>query len=86
MHLHGHHVLVLSKNGHPVTGSPLWMDTVTVRVGEVWEVAFRADNPGIWMDHCHIFEHAGEGMMFHVSYAGVTSPYQLGSGTPNTPE
>ena len=86
MHLHGHHMLVLSRNGKPVTGSPLWLDTVTVRVGEVWAVAFRADNPGIWMDHCHIFEHAADGMMTHVMYEGVTSPFQVGSNTPNDPE
>jgi FtsP/CotA-like multicopper oxidase with cupredoxin domain len=86
MHLHGHQVLVLSRNGHPVTGSPLWMDTVTVGVGEVWVVAFRADNPGIWMDHCHIFEHAAEGMMTDVVYDAVSTPFTFGSGTPNQPE
>lgn len=58
MHLHGHHVLVLSRNGTPVSGSPggPWADTVEVLPGEAVEVAFRADNPGIWgiwMDHCH---------------------------------
>jgi FtsP/CotA-like multicopper oxidase with cupredoxin domain len=86
MHLHGHQMLVLSRNGQPVTGSPLWLDTVTVRVGDVWEVAFRANNPGIWMDHCHIFEHAGEGMMTHLVYEGVSTPFTFGAGTPNQPE
>ncbi|MFJ5225046.1 multicopper oxidase family protein [Streptomyces sp. NPDC088400] len=86
MHLHGHHVLVLSRNGRPVTGSPVWLDTVNVRVGEVWEVAFRADNPGIWMDHCHIGEHAVLGMMMHLSYENVTTPYRVGEGTGNRAE
>ncbi|MEJ3750905.1 multicopper oxidase family protein [Actinomycetes bacterium KLBMP 9797] len=86
MHLHGHHVLVLSRGGEPVTGSPLWLDTVNVRVGEVWEVAFRADNPGIWMNHCHILDHAALGMMTHVEYEGVRTPYHVGHGTPNVPE
>ncbi|WP_203703595.1 multicopper oxidase family protein, partial [Asanoa iriomotensis] len=27
MHPHGHHVLVLSRDGRPPTGSPLWLDT-----------------------------------------------------------
>jgi len=86
MHPHGHHVLVLSRNGKPVTGSPLWMDTFEVGEGEVWEVAFRADNPGIWMDHCHNLFHAANGMMFHLAYEGVSSPYQVGRGTVNHPE
>lgn len=43
MHLHGHHVLVLSVNGRAPSGSPLWLDTFDVRPGEVWEVALRAD-------------------------------------------
>ena len=30
MHLHGHHVLVLSRNGVPDRGSPWWADTLKV--------------------------------------------------------
>lgn len=86
MHLHGHHVLVLSRDGHAVTGSPVWLDTVLVRPGETWEVAFRADNPGIWMDHCHILFHAASGMMMHVQYDGVTSAFDAGSASGNVPE
>jgi FtsP/CotA-like multicopper oxidase with cupredoxin domain len=77
IHPHGHHVLVLSRNGVPATGSPLWMDTFEVRPGEVWQVALRADNPGIWMDHCHNLRHAAEGMMFHLRYEGITTPYRM---------
>ncbi|WP_201364666.1 multicopper oxidase family protein [Dictyobacter formicarum] len=47
MHLHGHHMLVLSYNGRPVTGSPWWVDTLNIAPGESYEVAFRADNLGI---------------------------------------
>ena len=86
MHPHGHHVLVLSVNGRAPTGSPLWLDTFDVQPGEVWEVALRADNPGIWMDHCHNLEHASSGMMFHLAYEGVTTPFRPGPGTPNVPE
>ncbi|MBX6748426.1 MAG: multicopper oxidase family protein [Micromonosporaceae bacterium] len=67
-HLHGHRVLVLGT-----TGSPLWLDTFDVRPGEVWRVAFRADNPGIWMNHCHNLDHANQGMVLHLSYEGVAS-------------
>jgi len=86
MHLHGHHVLVLSRNGRPVTGSPLWLDTFDVLPGDVWRVAFRADNPGIWLDHCHNLPHARQGMVLHVAYRGVTSPFAVGRRTPNHPE
>jgi len=86
MHPHGHHVLVLSVNGRAPTGSPLWLDTFDVQPGEVWEVALRADNPGIWMDHCHNLEHASAGMMFHLAYAGVSTPFSHGPGSPNVPE
>ncbi|GAA3368870.1 multicopper oxidase family protein [Streptomyces sannanensis] len=86
MHLHGHHVLVLSHNGKPLTGSPIWQDTVLVRPGEEWEVAFKADNPGIWMDHCHNFGHAQLGMVMHVAYENVTTPYQVGGKAGNRPD
>ena len=85
MHPHGHHVLVLSVNGRAPTGSPLWLDTFDVQPGEVWEVALRADNPGIWMDHCHNLEHATAGMMFHLAYAGVSTPFTHGPAAPTPP-
>ena len=34
MHLHGHHMLVLSRDGVPVSGSPWWSDTLNVEPGE----------------------------------------------------
>ncbi|MEV5764654.1 multicopper oxidase family protein [Micromonospora sp. NPDC052213] len=68
-HLHGHHVLVLSRNGRPATGSPLWLDSFDVRPGDVWEVAFRADNPGMWANHCHNLAHADAGMTLHLMYS-----------------
>ncbi|QBD74884.1 hypothetical protein EPA93_02290 [Ktedonosporobacter rubrisoli] len=86
MHLHGHHMLVLSYNGRPVTGSPWWVDTLNVAPGESYEVAFRADNPGIWMDHCHNLYHAAAGMILHLGYEGVSSPFEVGHGTINQPE
>ncbi|SEF59720.1 Multicopper oxidase with three cupredoxin domains (includes cell division protein FtsP and spore coat protein CotA) [Saccharopolyspora kobensis] len=74
-HLHGHPVLVLSRDGQPASGSPLWVDTFDVRPGEVWEVVFRASNPGIWMNHCHNLPHAHEGMMLQLRYDGITTPF-----------
>jgi len=74
-HLHGHPVLILSRNSTPSSGSPLWVDTFDVRPGEVWEVAFKATNPGIWMNHCHNLPHTHQGMMLRLCYDGVTTPF-----------
>jgi FtsP/CotA-like multicopper oxidase with cupredoxin domain len=86
MHLHGHHLTVLSRNGRPATGSPWIVDSLNVAHGESYEVAFVADNPGIWMDHCHNLPHAREGLMTHLAYAGYTTPYVVGGDHHNAPE
>ncbi|HSJ61114.1 MAG TPA: multicopper oxidase domain-containing protein, partial [Jiangellaceae bacterium] len=74
-HLHGHPVLILSRDGVASSGSPLWVDTFDVRPGQVWEVAFEATNPGIWMNHCHNLPHADQGMMLRLRYHGVSTPF-----------
>ena len=86
MHLHGHHALVLSRDGVPSTGSPWWVDSLNVRNDETFEVAFVADNPGVWMDHCHNLQHAAEGLVAHLMYAGVSTPYVVGGSAVNQPE
>jgi len=86
MHLHGHHVLVLSRNGVPASGSPWWSDTLDVKPHERYEVAFRADNPGLWMNHCHNLRHAADGLTMHVVYAGVETPFLVGGRMHNHPE
>ena len=86
MHLHGHHAVVLERDGTKATGSPWWYDSLDVRPGEEYVVAFVADNPGVWMDHCHNLKHAADGMVSHLMYAGVYSPYKLGSDSGNEPE
>jgi len=86
MHLHGHHALVVSRNGQPATGSPWWIDSLNVGDGETYTMVFRADNPGLWMDHCHNLPHAAEGLVAHLMYTGVSTPYRIGTGTANEPE
>ncbi|WP_126426937.1 multicopper oxidase family protein [Brevibacillus marinus] len=86
MHLHGHHMHVLSKNGKPLSGSPLVLDTLLVEPGDIYEVAFLADNPGLWMDHCHNLEHAALGMTMHLAYENVTTPFTIGTDSGNHPE
>jgi FtsP/CotA-like multicopper oxidase with cupredoxin domain len=86
MHLHGHHMRVLSRDGVPVRGSPWWVDTLNVQSGEEYEVAFRADNPGVWMLHCHILRHAADGLNMHLAYEGYRTPFEVGGDGENDPE
>ena len=86
MHLHGHHAVVLSRDGEAATGSPWWVDSLDVEDGETMTVAFVADNPGIWMDHCHNLKHAAQGLVAHLMYSNVTEPYLLGGDSGNEPE
>ena len=78
MHLHGHHMVVLSRDGVPATGSPWWVDSLNVEDGQSYEVAFLADNPGIWVDHCHNLPHVNQGLVAHLMYEGVTTPFLIG--------
>ena len=86
MHLPGHHVVVLARDGVKATGSPWWTDSLEVNSGQTMDVAFVADNPGIWLDHCHNLPHAQEGLVAHLMYEGVTTRFRLGRDTPNSPE
>ena len=86
IHIHGHVFAILSKNGRALSGSPIHVDTVLVGPGETWDVAFRADNPGIWMLHCHVLVHALAGMSMTINYDGVFTPYTMGSRSGNIPE
>lgn len=86
MHLHGHHAVVLSRDGVPATGSPWWVDSLEVADGESFEIAFVADNPGVWMDHCHNLPHASEGLSAHLMYEGVSTRFAIGGGAGNEPE
>jgi FtsP/CotA-like multicopper oxidase with cupredoxin domain len=86
MHLHGHHAFVLSRDGVATSGSPWRVDSLNVRDGETYEIAFLADNPGVWMDHCHNLQHAEDGLIAHLAYAGVTEPFLVGGDAGNEPE
>ena len=62
MHLHGHAFRVIAVDGKPQKYRE-WRDTVLMAPKETVDIAFVADNPGEWMFHCHILEHAAGGMM-----------------------
>jgi FtsP/CotA-like multicopper oxidase with cupredoxin domain len=86
MHLHGHHLLVLSRNGKPVAGSPWRVDILNVKADETYDVAFRANNPGVWMFHCHNLPHSADGLLTHLVYEGVTTPFRIGGDAHNHPD
>jgi FtsP/CotA-like multicopper oxidase with cupredoxin domain len=86
MHLHGHFFQVLSKNGKPIEGSPIWKDTINLKPGDEYIVAFKADNPGNWLFHCHDLHHASAGMVNMVKYNGFTPSFTPDPEANNQPE
>ncbi|MEJ7728565.1 MAG: multicopper oxidase family protein [Polyangiaceae bacterium] len=65
-HLHGMFFQVLSSDGTP--RQPVgWKDTVLVPRLDTVRFAVRFDEPGTWMYHCQIPEHAERGMMGDLS-------------------
>ena len=60
IHLHGHTFAI------EATG--LRKDTAIVLPGQTLPVVFDADNPGLWMIHCHNVYHAEAGMMTQLGY------------------
>ncbi|GGU53242.1 hypothetical protein GCM10010211_17400 [Streptomyces albospinus] len=60
VHLHGHSFTLPD-------GGPL-KDTMIMRPGENTAVEFDADNPGLWMLHCHNIYHSESGMMTVLGY------------------
>lgn len=58
MHVHGHHFRVLKSDGN--LGN--WRDTTLMDAQSKQTIAFVADNPGKWLFHCHMLEHAAAGM------------------------
>jgi FtsP/CotA-like multicopper oxidase with cupredoxin domain len=60
IHLHGH-TFAIGDDGPR-------KDTALVLPGQSLSVQFDADNPGIWMTHCHNVYHAEAGMMTLIGY------------------
>jgi FtsP/CotA-like multicopper oxidase with cupredoxin domain len=66
-HVHGAgRFLVLSRDGQP-EANYVWKDTVLLRAGQSVDILLDVTNPGRWMAHCHIAEHAQSGMMFSIN-------------------
>lgn len=63
IHFHGQRLMVLSTNGVR-NENPVWVDTTLVAKGDTVDILLEVTNPGTWVAHCHILEHAESGMMF----------------------
>jgi len=62
MHLHGHHFWINSFE-FGKTPKMVMRDTYLMKPGEKAELIFEANNPGLWLFHCHMLEHAASGMV-----------------------
>ncbi|KAF2869685.1 Cupredoxin [Massariosphaeria phaeospora] len=70
IHLHGHDFYILGKGAGTWDGTanglnfqnPTRRDTATLPAGGYLLMAFPADNPGMWVMHCHIAWHAAQGL------------------------
>lgn len=66
IHLHGHDFYVLTQSSTPFNAStfvpnlsnPPRRDVATVPAGGYMVIAFKMDNPGAWLMHCHISWHS----------------------------
>ena len=61
-HIHGNRFQVVDVGGSPVAEGQGWKDTFDIPPRTTVTIVSNLDNPGEWMYHCHILEHADDGM------------------------
>lgn len=75
MHLHGQQFKVVSADGNELPESQQYLrNTTALNPGEIYDIEFTANNPGVWAFHCHELHHAGGGMMTLLKYEGYNAP------------
>ncbi|KAJ9138645.1 Multicopper oxidase [Pleurostoma richardsiae] len=90
LHWHGSDVVVLAQNSTPFDNktsystfnfnNPPRRDVVLLPAGGYIAVAFRPDNPGVWLVHCHIAWHASAGLGLQIIQGGDDIVPSLGPG------
>ena len=71
MHLHGHQFQVVAADGNPIPESAqLTRNVQPLLPGEGYDIEFIANNPGVWIFHCHELQHAAGGMIAVIQYEG----------------
>ena len=74
IHLHGHDFAILAQSEQPYKAStvkinrdnPPRRDVALLPVNGYLIIAFKADNPGVWLMHCHIVWHASSGLALQI--------------------
>ncbi|MNO97362.1 Multicopper oxidase mco [compost metagenome] len=61
IHLHGLAFKVLDSDRREII--PYFTDTYLLGKNETARIALVADNPGLWMFHCHVIDHMETGLM-----------------------
>jgi FtsP/CotA-like multicopper oxidase with cupredoxin domain len=83
MHTHGHSFKVIALDGNPLPpGAQYVKDSVTIGPSERVDIELQANNPGVWMFHCHVEHHMANGMMTTIRYEGVAAPVMAHDSTP----
>ena len=54
-------------------------DTVLIGPGERYDLELDGNNPGVWMFHCHMENHAANGMMSLIQYDGAVPTGLVGA-------
>ncbi|MBD3814689.1 MAG: multicopper oxidase domain-containing protein, partial [Betaproteobacteria bacterium] len=67
IHLHGMTFKVISSNRRRI--EPWYTDTYLLGKNETARIALVADNPGVWMFHCHVVDHMETGLMAAIEVA-----------------
>ena len=62
-HIHGNNFQIVTINGEAPSMPQGWKDTFDIPPRSTVTVVSDLSNPGDWMYHCHILEHAEDGMM-----------------------
>lgn len=101
-HLHGHQFQVCERpsagagtfNGHDreFPAVPMRRDTIAVNAGSYVVIRYVADNPGVWLFHCHIEWHVIMGLIATIieapeELAGLSIPadHQAACAAQNIP-
>ncbi|KAJ1663137.1 ferroxidase fet3 [Coemansia sp. RSA 1813] len=89
-HLHGHDIFVMARGmlatapANDITAGPFPVrrDTITVPPKAFAIIRFRADNPGVWIFHCHMQYHMEQGL----AMAFIESPRGINVHLNNVPK
>jgi hypothetical protein len=95
IHLHGHDFAILQQVENEeydhsklnlTLDNPPRRDVVLLPNGGFVVIAFKADNPGTWLMHCHIARHVSEGLALQIMERQADTAAMLPPGSPEMVE